>query len=87
MPQLKPTADPDVFIEQQKKDYVRYWRTDGLRWEVLGTCARQGHCMVGAVLADGTEIDDPDHLQQLVDDGIITESHLDTPVAPGFNGC
>lgn len=65
---MKPTLDPQVFIEEQREGYIRYWRTDGLRWEVCGTCNMCGECLVGAV--------DP-----LLGP---PEGRLDVPVAPGF---
>lgn len=43
-----PTADPDVFIEEQREGYIRYQRTDGLRWEVHGICDGRGWCYEGA---------------------------------------
>jgi hypothetical protein len=50
------TCDPHVFIEEQHVGYIRYRRSDGRRWEVLGTCAwtdttRHGPCGEGAVNA------------------------------------
>lgn len=44
-----PTADPYIFIEEQREGYVRYQRSDGARWEV-GVCDHRGDCMVGAVI-------------------------------------
>lgn len=52
---LRPTIDPDIWIEEQRVGYVRYVRPmDGLRWDVVGTCAATtaGPCM-------GTDIGPP----------------------------
>jgi hypothetical protein len=44
------TCDPNVFIEEQKEGYIRYYRTtDGKRWEVHGICTNIGKCYEGAV--------------------------------------
>jgi len=43
-----PTADPDVFIEEQREGYIRYRRTDGAVWEVRGICDGRGDCYAGA---------------------------------------
>jgi hypothetical protein len=80
-----PTADPDVFIEEQRDGYVRYQRKDGLRWIVLGTCDRRGDCMIGAVVEtpDGpVEIKNHEQLGSLE-----IGDELDVPVYIGFNGC
>lgn len=84
---MERTIDSFVFIEEKRKGYVRYWQTDGRRWEVYGECVRLGNCMVGAVLADGTQIRDLTHLEMLVAEGRIPEHVFDTPVGPEFNGC
>jgi hypothetical protein len=54
MPELIKTCDPYVWIEEQRKDYVRYRNiVSGRRWEVLGTCIYEGDgngpCTEGAV--------------------------------------
>jgi hypothetical protein len=85
---MEPTVDPSVFIEEKRANYVRYWReSDGKRWEVHGECIHLGNCMIGAVLKDGTEIRDLDHLSELVAEGRVPESEFDVPVGPGFEGC
>jgi len=33
-----PTMDENIFIEEQKKDYIRYIDNRGRRGEVSGTC-------------------------------------------------
>lgn len=66
-----PTADPYVFIEEERAGYVRYSCTDGRRWEVRGTCDYRGDCLVGA--------NDPILGPR--------ETRLDNPVGPGFSGC
>lgn len=54
-PNTEVTADPHVFIEKRGitggVPWIRYQRiADGRRWEVHGTCVRQGDCMVGAII-------------------------------------
>lgn len=71
MVELTPTADPFVFIEEERVAYARYRSTDGRRWEVLGECDYRGDCLIGAV--------DP----LLGPRG----TRLDVPVGPGFSGC
>ena len=68
---LIPTADPHVWIEEQRPGYVRYRNGEGRRWEVSGVCDMRGDCLVGAV--------DP-----LLGP---PESRPDVPVLPGFTGC
>ncbi len=68
---MTPTAEPCVFIEEERPGYIRYRATDGHRWEVFGICDYRGDCLVGAV--------DP-----LLGP---RESRLDVPVAAGFSGC
>lgn len=47
---MEPTCDPNVFIEEKREAYIRYYRvTDGQRWEVIGTCTNIGNCWIGAV--------------------------------------
>jgi hypothetical protein len=83
----EPTVDPYVVIEEQYDGYVRYRRiTDGRRWEVFGTCDHRGDCMVGAVV-DGIQIQSVQHLNQLIADGTISMTEMDTPVTPEFRGC
>jgi hypothetical protein len=84
---LTPTIDPDIWIEEQRSGFVRYRASNGRRWEVHGTCDHRGDCMIGSTLADGTLIEDHDHLQVLVAKGRFPESELDTPVTPEFNTC
>jgi hypothetical protein len=85
---MQPTVDPYIFIEEQRTGYVRYQNVQtGQRWEVNGECIHIGNCMIGAVLEDGTQIEDHDQLQQLVAEGRVSDSEFDTPVAPGFTGC
>lgn len=71
-----PTIDPNVFIEEQRRGYVRYVRTtDGRRWEVHGQCSLIGKCWEG--IADLKSRTDWEAL------------NLDCPVTPEFNraGC
>jgi hypothetical protein len=88
MDKLQPTADPTVFIEEQREGYVRYRNTDGRRWEVHGTCDRRGDCLIGAVI-DGVEIRDHAHLKEIADkkSPARIDSELDVPVTPEFNTC
>lgn len=86
---LTPTADPFVFIEEQRPGYVRYRRTtDGRRWEVHGTCDRRGDCLIGSVI-DDEQVRDHGHLKKMVKargkDRI--DSELDVPVTPEFDTC
>ena|SRR5947209_5108450 len=86
---MTATRDPFVFVEQQLPGYIRYWRsTDQARWEVHGTCLRLGDCMVGAVLADGTVVQDKNHLAQLnLTRSVELLTDMDTPITPTFRGC
>lgn len=80
-----PTADPAVFIEEQREGYVRYRRiTDGRRWIVRGTCDKRGDCLIGAVI-DGKVIRDHKHLATF--HGKRIDSELDVPVTPEFDTC
>lgn len=47
---MKPTVDPEVFIESCDGDSITYQRSDGLRWRVTGQCDKRGFCMLGAVV-------------------------------------
>lgn len=82
------TADPHVFIEEQRDGYVRYWCDDGRRWEVHGVCDRRGDCLIGAVV-EGEQIRDHAHLAEMCDrlGRKRIDSELDVPVAPGFKDC
>jgi hypothetical protein len=67
-----PTADPYVFIEEQRPGYWRYHRTsDDARWEIFGYCDMRGDCLVGSV---NPLLGPP-------------ETRLDVPVTPEFSGC
>lgn len=82
--ELIPTADPHIFIEEQRHGYVRYRRiTDGRRWTVEGTCDRRGDCLIGAVVK-GVVVRDHAHLAEL---GERPDSELDVPVLPEFDTC
>lgn len=84
---LQPTADPTVYIEEQRPGYVRYVNDEGRRWEVVGTCDQRGDCLVGAVI-DGVEIRDKAHLANIAARKLgRVDSELDVPVLPGFTGC
>lgn len=85
---LKPTADPTVFIEEQRDGYVRYRATDGRRWEITGHCDRRGDCLIGAVI-EGVQIRDHEHLEQYAKElgRHRIDSELDVPVTPEFEGC
>lgn len=87
-----PTADPSVVIEYQYEGYVRYRRTDGARWEVLGTCDRRGDCLVGAIIDTPNGpvmIESVEHLNQLTEllGRERIDSELDVPVTWEFEGC
>ena len=85
---MLPTADPTVFIEEQRSGYVRYRQADGRRWVVRGTCDRRGDCLLGAVI-EGEVVEDHEHLAELRErlgrDRI--DSELDVPVTPEFKTC
>jgi hypothetical protein len=66
-----PTADPTVWIEEERVGYVRYRADDGRRWEIEGICDYRGDCLIGAV----------DPLMG------PREDRLDVPVTPDFSGC
>lgn len=86
---MKPTSDPDVFIEEGRVGYVRYRRlSDGRRWEVLGECDRRGDCLIGAVI-EGETIRDHAHLEDLKRrmGRERVDSELDVPVTPEFDTC
>lgn len=82
---LTPTQDPHVWIEEQRKGYVRYRNSEGRRWEVHGECVGLGHCIVGAVV-DGREV------ETVVEARALWEKFRelgvpDCPVTPEFKGC
>lgn len=84
------TADPDVFIEEQREGYCRYRRiSDGRRWEVHGFCDRRGDCIVGAVIEGYGEIKNHADIERakkkLGVERLISE--MDVPVTPEFNTC
>lgn len=78
--QLTPTADPHVWIEEQRRGYTRYRNDEGCRWEVRGVCDHRRFCMVGAVV-NGRVVRTVEEARAL------PAPELDTPVAPGFSGC
>lgn len=84
------TADPFVFIEEQRPGYVVYYRsTDGARWSVSGTCDRRGDCLVGSVIDGFGLIEskaDIGRAQRKLSKQRI-DSELDVPVTPGFDTC
>lgn len=86
---MKPTSDPDVFIEEQREGYVRYRRNDGRRWEVHGTCDRRGDCLIGAVIEGYGLIKDHADIEEacrvLGVDRLVSE--IDVPVTPEFRTC
>lgn len=77
------TADPDIFIEEQREGYTRYWRTDGKRWEVHGVCDRRGDCLIGAVI-EGEQVKSHAHLKRLATKlgRERVDSELDVPWFP-----
>lgn len=86
---MLPTADPYVFIEEQRDGYVRYRAADGRRWEVHGVCDRRGDCLIGAVI-DGygliaTRADLAAAKRTLGRERLGPE--LDVPVTPEFDSC
>lgn len=89
----EPTADPTVWIENQRPGYVRYVSDAGQRWEVHGTCVRLGYCLLGANIRmpDGSliEVQSLAHLADLqaARGTARLDSELDVPVGPGFTGC
>lgn len=82
---MEKTADPHIVIEARGKNWVRYRRTDGRRWEVHGTCDRRGDCLVGAV-TNGKTITQDD-IGRLRDGDTRLQSNLDIPVTPEFDTC
>lgn len=84
-----PTADPHVWIEEQREGYVRYQADDGRRWEVHGTCDRRGDCLIGAII-DGYGLiashADIDRAKKHLGRERI-DSELDVPVTPEFDTC
>lgn len=94
---MQPTADPDVFIEEQRPadapaglaEYIRYRRvSDGRRWEVHGTCDRRGDCLVGAII-EGELVKSKAHLNRLKKKlgKERIDSEMDVPVTPEFASC
>lgn len=85
---LKPTADPNTWIEEQRPGYVRYVNSDGRRWEVYGECDRRGDCLIGAEI-DGECVRDHAHIEELKRrlGKERIDSELDVPVTPEFTGC
>ena len=83
---MQATADPNVFIEEQRKGYVRYRNTEtGRRWEVHGECVGLARCIVGAVV-DGEEVKTLKRAKKLWAEG-KERFPLDSPVTPEFHGC
>ena len=76
-----PTADPDVWIEEQHEGYVRYRALDGRRWEIEGVCDHRGDCLVGAIV-DG-EVVTAERAPALA----RSYAGPDVPVTPEFTGC
>lgn len=72
---MLPTYDTAVFIEEQREEYIRYYRTDGKRWEVWGRCDYRGDCLEGVP---------PSELPYLL---LPPTERLDVPITPGFKGC
>lgn len=84
----QPTADPDVVLEASGPGYWRYRSiSTDRRWEVRGFCDYRGHCLIGAVLDDGTVIVDRETLDRLSAERGRLVSDLDVPVLPEFSGC
>jgi hypothetical protein len=81
------TLDPNIQAEELRPGYARYRNKDGRRWEVHGICQHLGYCLVGAILPDGTEIRDVDHLNELRAWEILNPDKLDCPITPEFDGC
>lgn len=91
---MKPTADPHVFIEFQRRGYVRYQNTKtGRRWIVRGACDRRGDCLIGANVTNEyyefEEIRDHNHIADLRKrlGSSRIDSKLDVPVSPEFRAC
>lgn len=86
---MRPTADPAVWIEEQRAGYVRYRNSVGRRWEVHGSCDRRGDCLVGAVIEGYGSIRskaDIKRAQRALGRERI-DSELDVPVTPEFDTC
>jgi hypothetical protein len=86
------TSDQSIIIEERLDGYVRYRRSDGLRWEVYGHCIQLGHCLIGAniVTPEGTvQVRDHAHIEELKRTlgRARIDSEMDVPVLPGFSGC
>lgn len=87
-----PTCDPYVGIEEQRAGYVRYRRTDGVRWEVHGVCDKRGDCAIGAVIdtpGGRVQIQDHEHLRFLAQvlNRPRIQSELDVPIGPDATDC
>jgi hypothetical protein len=85
---LEPTADPHVFIEERREDYVRYRNRDGRRWEVHGVCDRRGDCLIGSTI-EGVYIANHDELRIFcaVYGRSRADHEMDVPVTPEFRHC
>lgn len=88
------TADPLIFIEEQRSGYVRYRRsTDGRRWEVWGTCDHRGDCLIGTSVRDERGewemIRDHAHIEELKQRLGVDRLDfvIDVPVLPEFDTC
>jgi hypothetical protein len=81
-PRLTPTVDPNIWIEEQRSGYVRYRRSDGRRWAVLGTCDKRAECVVGLVV-DGHVVETLEEAKRLAD----VWTGPDVPVTPEFRTC
>lgn len=92
--ELTPTADPYVFIEEQRPGYVVYRNTTtGRRWAVHGTCDRRGDCLIGAIVenehGEPEKIRDYNHIAELRrrKGSSRIDSEFDVPVTPEFDIC
>lgn len=92
---MEPTADPGIWIEEQREGYVRYRNDDGRRWEVHGVCDKRGDCLIGAVIEGydgkgrGDSINSKTDLRRAQTElGVErVDSELDVPVTPEFDTC
>lgn len=91
----KKTADPNIWIEEQREGYVRYVNRDGRRWEVHGTCDRRGDCLIGALIpgyegkgpnGDINSKTDLKRAQRALGRERV-DSKYDVPVTPEFDTC
>ena len=78
---MTPTADPDVFIEEQGEDSVVYY-APGARWKVTGRCNCCGLCEVGAVGRNLLWVKEPGQPGAEVD--LDYGKRLDIPVTPAM---